>query len=301
MSIPVIFIHTGDPYYLDFSVNQAHLSNPNNSIYLVTDKNTAKYDFVNYVDIESLMEEANKFEKTYIHMSTNSYQAELFCFQRWFVLKEFCRQYKFQNFLYLDSDVMLFANVNKLFPRYNNYQFTITNKQGPQCCYFSSINYLNYFCDFIVKMYNDDLYKGRFEKKHKHHIEKNLPGGVCDMTAFLEYQIDYPNAAKDLSVIENGEVFDDNFNVSDGFVMDKIGKKIQMKNNFPYGKLISNNSQIKFNNLHFQGPAKKYIYKYYQGHNLNKLKRKISFDLFLLDNLILFKIFRKLGYTIFQY
>ncbi len=301
MSVPIIFIHTGDPYYLDFSVNQAHISNPGNSIYLITDVNTGKYDFVKYIDIKSLTGEAGKFANIYKHMSTNSYQAELFCFQRWFILKEFCERNELKNFLYLDSDVMLYCNVDNVFGSYNDHRFTITNKQGPQCCYFSSLSYLNDFCDFMMKLYEDPAYKCRFEKKHEYHLKNELPGGVCDMTAFLEYQADHPGAAKDLCIIENGEVFDDNFNVSDGFEMESIGKKITMKNNFPYGKLISTQKEIKFNNLHFQGPAKKYIYRFYQGANLNHLKRKIGFDLFLLDHYTLFRIFRRLGYKIFQY
>jgi hypothetical protein len=301
MGIPIIFIHTGDPYYLDFSLNQAHVSNPDSDIYLITDVLTCKYEFIKYIDIKSLRVEANKFEEVYNHMSTNSYQAELFCFQRWFILKEFCSKNHLNSFLYLDSDMMLYCDVNSTFSKFNHYQFTITNKQGPQCCYFSSLNHLDNFCNFIIKLYNDKDYKGRFELKYAEHLSKKLNGGVCDMTAFIEYQNDYPQAAKDLSVIENREVFDDNFNVSDGFSVEKIGKQITVENKFPYGVLKKDNQKIKFNTLHFQGPAKKYIYKFYLGSNLNSLKRKIGFDLFLLEHHTLFRIFRRLGYKIFDY
>ncbi len=301
MNIPVIFIHTGDPYYLDFSLNQAHVSNPRNQIYLITDCLSHKYDFVKYIDIKALTTEADKFKSVYKHMSTNPYQGELFCFQRWFILKEFCAQQQLKNFLYLDSDVMLYCDIEATFNKYNQYRFTITNRQGPQCCYFSALHYLDDFCDFMIKMYNDPAYKCRFEEKHKTHLEKKLNGGVCDMTAFLEYQVDYPNAAKDLSNIEHGEVFDDNFNCSDGFEMGGIGKKIIMNNNFPYGKFLATHENIKFNNLHFQGPAKKYIYRYYTGYNLNQLKRKVALDLFLMRNYTLLRVFRRLGYKIFEY
>ncbi len=299
--IPIILIHTGDPFYLNFSLNQAHLSNPQNQIYLITDVVSNRYDFVKYIDISSLSTEANEFKKVYKHMSSNPYNGELFCFQRWYILKEFCDKNNIEKFLYLDSDLMLYCKIDEEFEKYNNYQFTITNKQGPQCTYFSSINYLKSFCDFMVKLYVDPKYTDRFEKKYKHHIDHSEPGGVCDMTAFIEYQNDHPACAKDISQIEYNTVFDDNFNESQGFEMSEIGKKIIIKGNMPYGKLISSGQEIQFKNLHFQGPAKKYMAKYYLGNNLNGIKRKVWFDLFLLKNYFLYRVFRRLGYKVYPY
>lgn len=301
MPIPIIFVHTGDAYYLDFSLNQAHLSNPENDIYLITDHISNKYDFVKYIDINAFNSSAKEFEKVYKHMSTNSYQAELFCFQRWFIIKDFLSHYKLNNFLYLDSDLMLYCKADDCFSNFNSYQFTVTNKQGPHCSYFSSSKYLNQFCEFVTKMYTDEKYKIRFEEKHLWHIQQKLNGGVCDMTAFIEYQKDFPGSAKELSVVENNSVFDDNFNVSDGFEMTDTGKKIIFENKVPYGFLKDKNEKIKFNVLHFQGPAKKYMYQYYLGDNLNALKGKIKRDLLLMKNYFLFRVFRKLGYQTLKY
>ncbi|MCD6019440.1 MAG: hypothetical protein K0S53_2561 [Bacteroidetes bacterium] len=301
MSIPIIFIHTGDPFYLNFSLNQAHLSNPENPIFLITDEITDRYDFVKYIDIHSWKKDANDFKRVYRHMSTNPYEGELFCFQRWFILKQFCVVYSIDRFLYLDSDLMLYCNINEVFPHFDTYQFTITNQQGPQCTYFSSVKYLKDFCEFMTRLYTDEKYVGRFEKKHQHHLDNNEPGGVCDMTVFIEYQNDHPGCAKDLSLIENNCVFDDNFNESQGFEMTDIGKKIIIKNKMPYGKHISSGKEIQFNDIHFQGPAKKYMSKYYLGNNLKKMQYKVSMDLFLMNHYFLYRVFRKLGYKLYPY
>jgi len=301
MNIPIIFIHTGDPFYLNFSVCQAHFSNPGNPIYLITDEITNRYPFVKYIDIHSLKKDADTFKGVYKHMSTNHYEGELFCFQRWFILKQFCERNSIDRFLYLDSDLMLYCRVNELFPKLDGYQFTITNIQGPQCTYFSSLKHLVNFCDYIMKLYVDTELKKRFELKHKNSVENNLTGGVCDMTAFIEYQNDYPGCAKDLAVIEEGSVFDDNFNHSQGFQMSSIGKKMAIKNNMPYGISISTGKEVMFNALHFQGPAKKYMSRYYLGNELKKIQRKVSFDLFLLNNYFLYRVFRRLGYKVYPY
>lgn len=301
MHIPIIFVHTGDAYYLDFSLNQAYLSNPENDIYLITDQITNKYSFVKYININTFSDSANQFEKVYHHMSTNSYQAELFCFKRWFIIKDFLASRKLDKFLYLDSDLMLYCKADDYFSDFNSYQFTITNKQGPQCSYFSSAKYLSQFCDFVMKMYTDENYKARFEEKHLQHVKQKLNGGICDMTAFIEYQKDFPGSAKDLSVMENNSVFDDNFNFSDGFEMTEEGKRIVFENSNPYGFLQGKSEKIKFNSLHFQGPAKKHIYQYYPGNNLNDLKRKIKRDLLVMKNYFLFRVLRKLGYQTLKY
>src|SRR5437868_4073869 len=112
MSIPVIFIHKGDHFYLNHSLNQVKITNPGNPIYLITDSITGRYDFVNYADIKKYNKGAAEFAGMYKHMSTNNYENELFCFQRWFILKEFCYDKKIDNFLYLDSDVLIYCNID---------------------------------------------------------------------------------------------------------------------------------------------------------------------------------------------
>src|SRR4051812_6632114 len=113
MGIPIIFVHKGDSFYLNFSLPQAHLSNPGSPIYLITDTKERKYDFVNYVDIADYHKKADQFEKIYRHMSTNHYENELFCFQRWFVIEEFCKKNAISGFLYIDSDILLFCKTDE--------------------------------------------------------------------------------------------------------------------------------------------------------------------------------------------
>lgn len=229
-------------------------------------------------------------------MSTNSFNNELFCFQRWFIIKEFCIKNNLNDFLYIDSDLLLFAKIDEVFSKFVGFDFTISKKLGPQCCYFSSIDKLKFFCDFITKLYSHPDYVGRFEKKHQYHLKNNLPGGVCDMTAFWEYNMDFPNKAKELFTLENNETFDDRINEPDGYVMENGRKKIHFENGIPFGTLESNGAKIKFNTLHFQGDAKKFISEYYLGGNLSHLKTRLSIDKFLLNHNLVHRVLNKLGY-----
>ena len=276
MPIPIIFIHknihNGDNSYLNYSLSQAHLLNPQSPIYLITDDVKNKKCFVNYVPLNEYYEEAEKFEKIYKHMSTNDYIHELFCFQRWFIIKMFLKKNGINDFLYLDSDVLLFCNIEKELKNLQGiYDFTICNKIGPQCTYFTAKENLLKFCEFIYQLYTNPKYYIRLEEKHQKHINNNLPGGVCDMTAFGEYQHHAMGKVKDLAQIENNSVFDDNINVSDGFEMNgKEIKNIIIKNEGAYCKQLSTGRIIRFNSLHFQGGGKKYMFKFYIGKNLKQ-------------------------------
>jgi hypothetical protein len=299
MSIPVIFIHKGDHFYLNYSLNQVKITNPNNPIYLITDTLTNRYSFVNYVDINNYLYEAKEFAKVYKHMSTNGFDNELFCFQRWFILKEFCGANKLNEFLYLDSDLLIYCNIDSVFGKLKDYDLTISKKLSPHCCYFPSMDKLNKFCDFIPKLYSDPNYTDRFLAKHKYHLDNNLNGGVCDMTAFNEFQKEPSIKAKDLSVIENNEVFDDNINDPDGFFMKDGIKQLNFENGFYYGTVSASGQKIKFNTLHFQGPAKVRIAEYYLGNDLKSIKRKLKVDRILNGNRFLFKVARRMGYKFY--
>ena len=46
----------------------------------------------------------------YVHISSNTAEFEFFCLARWLVMEEFARRQGLREFLYLDSDVLLFES-----------------------------------------------------------------------------------------------------------------------------------------------------------------------------------------------
>jgi hypothetical protein len=292
--LPVIFIHKGDHFYLNYSLSQVHVTNPNTPIYLITDSVTHKHRFVNYININDYFSEANVFAGIYQHMSSNGFENELFCFQRWFILNAFCKKNSISQFLYLDSDVLIYCNINKVFSRLKEYDFTISKDLSPHCCYFPTAQKLEAFCAFIPKLYLDEQYKQRFITKHLYHIQNSIAGGVCDMTAFNEYSKESFVKAIDLSQINNNETFDDNINESDGFEMENGHKALKKQKAFYFGR--KNGQDVRFNTLHFQASAKKWMCDFYSGSDLKLLSFRVRVDRSISYGSFLFKVFRRLGY-----
>src|SRR5437870_5654360 len=126
-SIPIVFFHKGDAWYLWYTLRQARLTNPEAPIYLLGDVHCRRYDrFAEFVDLRPYDAAAREFAGLYVHLSTNHADFELVCFQRWFVLREFMREKGLDRCVYLDSDVMAYTDLAGEFGRFAEKDLTLT-------------------------------------------------------------------------------------------------------------------------------------------------------------------------------
>ena len=86
-TVPVVFIHKGNSHYLQHSLWQA--KQYNERVILIGDHSNSGYSGVEHYNMNDYSEEAAYFAKIYKHIGGTSYNYELFCFQRWFILKSF--------------------------------------------------------------------------------------------------------------------------------------------------------------------------------------------------------------------
>lgn len=279
-NIPIIIVHRGNSFYLEPVLRQIRLFNPESRICLISDSSTNKYDFIEHHDINQYMTGANEFSKIYVHMSINPFDYELFCFQRWFIIRDFIRLHRMSYFLCLDSDVLLYCNVDEIFSKYISFDFTVCKEMGP--CFSSFNNFsIEKLCDYMSYLYTDNQAFKRLE----HFYENLVDGGVCDMTALAWYQKDISENVLDLIYPIENTCFDGNISDSMGFEMEKGKKKIYWNGDLPYGKYLKDGSFVQFYGLHLQGGAKHSMYKYLLSGNKkheisfwNVLKWNISLD-----------------------
>ena len=109
-NIPVIFIHQGYQSYLDFTVQQA---SKNNKVFFIGTQEPPKNDNVSFFNLQNYNKYIQQFAYIYENLSTNSHNYELFCFLRWFILKEFMEEQNLDTIFYVDSDVMLYVDINE--------------------------------------------------------------------------------------------------------------------------------------------------------------------------------------------
>lgn len=261
-SLPIIIVHKGDSFYLEPVLKQIRLYNPTSRICLISTEDTKHYSFLEHYNIADYSGASDDFAKKYVHLSINPYDYELFCFQRWFIIWEFIQKEKLDYFVCLDSDVLIYCNIDEVFNSFLSYDFTICKIMGPCFTLFNS-NSIDKFCSYILSLYSTDTGLSRL-RKFKESVKE---GGVCDMTAFTWYQTDVSNNVYDLVVPFGNACFDGNISDSMGFEMSKGVKKIYWINHLPYGRYKGQEPLIRFYGLHLQGGVKHKMYKYLVNSN----------------------------------
>jgi len=267
--IPVVFIHKGYQDYLGCTLKHA---NKNNEVILIGDtKPPVESSTFKFESISDNFNECDEFRENYIHLNTTPVDYEIFCYQRWFILKNYMEKNSLDVIFYTDSDVMLFVDVNEEWIKFNQYDMTLLHRTAAIAS-FITLEGIRNICKLIMNTYKDKN-SYNFKKIASHfHVRQDcgLGGGVCDMTLleFFHYCSDCgggPGKVGEMMQIINDSTYDHNINVPDqGFDFINGHKNYKIRNGLAY---VYNNrlqKEIKFNSLHFQGGAKVLINMVYE-------------------------------------
>ena len=276
--IPVILIHKKLDYvnkhgfdydkYLDCCINQALKQN---EVWVLSDTELPKKDGLTVFQHKDYFEDCDRFRSVYTHLTTSDIEFEIFCFQRWILLKNLMQKNNVPVTFHIDSDVLFFENAQKEWEKYNQYDMTVVNRCAGVSS-FVTLDGIENFCSLMIACYeNQESYE--FKKIASHYLVRNscgLGGGVCDMT-FLDFFHSGscggggPGRVGEMLQIINDSVYDHNINDSDqGFEMENGLKKVKSVNGSPYVYNERLKKEIKFNSLHMSGDAKKRIPEYYE-------------------------------------
>ena len=280
---PVIFIHRGDSDYLEHSLRQA--KQYSDDVILIGDTTNDHFPDVTHFNLNDYFQGAAAFENDYLHMSSNSYFYELFCIQRWYILKEFLEKHKINQCFYCDSDVMIYCDISQTFSTYDC-DVALPNIEGYSGHNsFWTANALTHFCNFSSLFFSVRENRSLWEQKFRSG-EHNF----CDMTLITEFvralgQPEMTEGTLDQNLLESQRKIVDLMNnpkvkvsrlLSNNTVFDlcnighpEIGtyqrvqaygatiKNIRWVNNQPYCFNLKKRVFLRFNTLHCQGDNKR--------------------------------------------
>jgi len=278
--IPIFFIHQGNSRYLPYSLLQARVSNLDSPRYLLGDSRNSHYkNIITHVNTADHNEDAKAFEEVYQHFSPNPYHMELYCFQRWFILRSFMKANHLTQCLCADSDLMIYGDMTEAQKQFEDDDITLANGLGPHSCFINNLEVLDSICNFMMRLYTEaELFESIKSQVQQSLDESQTPGGICDMTILSEYSQKKLCKVGNVFQIIDGATFDNNVSFSEGFVMDDTLniKAIHFKGGHPYGRLLETNEEIRFLTLHFQGDRKRYMKQFYKGSKLALMKLKLE-------------------------
>ena len=168
---PCIFVHQGYKHYLDnvFAITRKY--NPDNRLILLGDdenKEVAKKYNIEFYQISEYNEEI-----PYYHFSTNGEVYEKFCFERWFIIKNFCIKHDILEILHSDSDNAFFVDLNTL--NYTNARIGQKNQVVVPNVLFITTDYLLQICDYYLELFSLPEEKFIKEIKPFSELKQYLP------------------------------------------------------------------------------------------------------------------------------
>ena len=207
--------------------------------------------------IQDYLDSTRHLAKIFRNFSPNSSDYELFCLERWFILRDFCLKNKVERVVHLDSDVMVYSDLHEAGKAFAGTDMVRTGFQMPASMFINSIAALGDFCDFMVSQYENNI--STLEAGYQEWLSKGLTGGISDMHFLHEFVARGKWTFGDNSAVTNASRFDHSANMDEGYEFDGDIKKFQFRGGQPYGTKRDTGESIRFHTIHFQGMSKKHI------------------------------------------
>jgi len=253
--LPIIFIHNRNSSYLPISLWKARQSNPDSEIYLIGDVQNAHFGaIVSHVYQSRFFKKANEFAKKFKNFSSNPHHFELICLQRWMVLEEFMKAKNISSCLYIDSDVLLFDDIQSDARRFSDFGMTVAGISG-HTNFVNGLTTLPAFCGYIENSYTDENSIDILSQKYLKFKETHTAGGISDMTMFTEFREANPGKVLDIAEPLAAKIFDITITYTKGVRSENGIKKIEWKAGIPFAE-TTENEKVELRSLHFQGESK---------------------------------------------
>ncbi|NDG52469.1 MAG: hypothetical protein EBY39_05525, partial [Flavobacteriia bacterium] len=172
------------PQWVNIILNQAKISNPGANIHLISDVKLNIENVNNHLVKDYTHGLYQDFTSNFTNLSSNYEIFELPAFQRWFILYNFLEKHKIDSCIHLDSDVMIFCDLEHESQNYKNYWFTLCKNQSGHTNFIRHISKTKDFIEFLTNIYTNKS-GSIFTNLKNTYLEmqkKKLNGGICDMT-----------------------------------------------------------------------------------------------------------------------
>jgi hypothetical protein len=265
--VPVLFFQAGDAKHLPYTFWQARHWAGNSPLILLGDEANRHYRGLEHVPIRDFASSVSRLRDSYVHMSSNTAEFELFCLSRWLVIEEFARRQGLREFLYLDSDVLLFESPASMQARLPlcrlaapwdgrvEHEKTVVS---PGTTWIRDGDVLSEIGESILSFYGHPAEVARVQSTLTEIIQKKQ-GGWSDMNFLTRYASAQGEAAVNLWNPYADSLVDLNISLGSGFRCRDGLKDIDFRDGQAYGFFEPTQRWVRFATLHFVGHTKKFM------------------------------------------
>ena len=275
----IAIIHNGFAKYVVYALKKLKETNKNANIFLISDREYKEYSkYSIFVDIKKVTkEEAINFENKYIHLGKSDPRYEMFCMQRWIILKDFMKEYNINECFHIDSDILIFSDLDEALKPFFKYDISLAHKLA-LTMYVKDIKILEEFSKYLLFKYSNEKELNKLKDMYYNtdRVNNGVAGSISDMDISREFFSNSKFNIGNLSEIANDSIFDSAI-IYGGpeFEMLKKGKyemkKIFFENDIPFCNHSKDeiNTKIRFHSLHFIVWSKLYLKKLYYNKDIN--------------------------------
>lgn len=262
----LVFLHRGASPYLYYVVKQARRWNPRSEIVVLSDLPRPELRRVaTVVSLDRYLDGAAKLARIYQHLSGNSPSFELFCFQRWFVLREYLAAHPAERLVHLDSDVLTFVSFDSEFARLGSFDVGIVGFQGPQSMLIANAAFIPALCDHITRLFAEE--SAQLATMYAEWKTKTDNTAVSDMHALHTLLAKGAFRQIDLAVVRDDMAYDGVIHEAEGYALADGQKLLAWRRGQPWGMLEKGGALVRFATLHCQGPSKHRILEHFQARD----------------------------------
>jgi hypothetical protein len=263
---PIVFIHRGCPDYLKITLGKARQHNPDSPLILLGDSSNAHLvREIPGLEFEQMQHDAGdsaRFAKVYQHQSSLDEKFERFCMQRWILLRDLARQRGWKRLLYLDSDVLLYSDIEREGKRFDDSAMSLAPWGTSRWCghtnFINTPEVLDEFVDFLFELYTTE--EGKYQREQCPADERDW---ISDMSCLGFFRQRTSRPIANLTQIIDNTVFDD-YVAYPGEVYErgnrllkKKWKRLFFEDAIPYCRLKDKpDVKIRFLSLHFHATTK---------------------------------------------
>jgi hypothetical protein len=204
----IIYFHEGFSPYLPFALRQARRSNPDARIILLGDGQNRihgiEYEHHFLADYEGRHQE---FLDCYQHFHAGHLGDERRCIERWIYLSEFTQRNGIHEFIFLDSDALLFSDMESLIEKWRGHDAAGT-PYFFGFCYFERKGLVKDYADWIFQQYKSQA----IMESWKNLLEKSKSQGnavnITDMFLAQKFITEKGTKMFNAGAVLDGKIID---------------------------------------------------------------------------------------------
>jgi hypothetical protein len=265
--LPVVFFQAGDAQHLPYTFWQARHWAGSSPVILLGDKANRHYRGLEHVPIRDFASTVPRLRDLYVHISPNNPEFEFFCLARWLVMGEFARRQGLREFLYLDSDVLIYEKPVEILSRVPPCRLAtewigdVSAGISPAVTYIGDPTVLQEIEASMMQFYSNPKEIENTRIKYEELVRKKL-GGMSDMLFLSRYAHQLGEGVFNLWEPGKDGVVDINIVKAVGFRLREDLKEIEFRDGKPYGFYEPTQRWLRFATLHFNGHSKKVMGQY---------------------------------------